>query len=89
MKTVALVFPNQLFEITPFKDLKCDFYKRSEGNVHFICNEGKAIESAVEQTIQSGERVNLPVSVIATVPDKFGNEPVAKFTITLSMKEKV
>jgi len=72
-----------------FKDLKCDFYKRSEGNVHFICNEGKAIESAVEQTIQSGERVNLPVSVIATVPDKFGNEPVAKFTITLSMKEKV
>ena len=24
MKTVALVFPNQLFEITPFKDLKCE-----------------------------------------------------------------
>ena len=26
MKTVALVFPNQLFEITPFKDLKCELY---------------------------------------------------------------
>ena len=26
MKTVALVFPNQLFEISPFNDLKCELY---------------------------------------------------------------
>jgi len=26
MKTVALIFPNQLFELTPFKDLKCELY---------------------------------------------------------------
>jgi len=71
-----------------FKDFKCDFYKRAEGDVHFICRVGKAIAKAVEQTISTGERVNLPVSVIATVPDKSGAEPVAEFTITLSMKEK-
>ncbi|MEA1882565.1 MAG: DUF4442 domain-containing protein [Candidatus Marinimicrobia bacterium] len=71
-----------------FKDLKADFFKRAEGDVHFICKEGKAITEAVNQTILTGERVNLPVSVIATVPDKFGDEPVAEFTITLSMKEK-
>ena len=71
-----------------FKDLKADFFKRAEGDVHYICKEGKAIEAAVAETIQTGERVNLPVVVIATVPDKFGNEPVAEFTITLSMKEK-
>ena len=71
-----------------FKDLKCDFYKRSEGNVHFICKEARVITEAVNETISTGERVNLPVKVIATVPDKFGDEPVAEFTITLSMKEK-
>jgi hypothetical protein len=42
----------------------------------------------VNETITTGERVNLPVKVIATVPDKFGDEPVAEFTITLSLKEK-
>lgn len=71
-----------------FKDLKAEFFKRAEGDVHYICKEGKAIEAAVEETLRTGERVNLPVPVIATVPDKFGDEPVAAFSITLSMKEK-
>ena len=71
-----------------FKDLKSDFYTRAEGNVHFICKEGKAITQAVNETISTGERGNLPVKVIATVPDNFGDEPVAEFTITLSLKEK-
>ena len=71
-----------------FKDLKANFLKRAEGNIHYICSEGKAIAAAVEETIRTGERVNLPVPVIATVPDKFGDEPVAEFIITLSMKEK-
>ena len=71
-----------------FKDLNAEFFKRAEGDVHYICKEGQAIEAAVEETLRTGERVNLPVPVIATVPDKFGDEPVAKFSITLSMKEK-
>ena len=71
-----------------FKDLKANFLKRAEGNIHYICSEGKAIAAAVEETIRTGDRVNLPVPVIATVPDKFGDEPVAEFIITLSMKEK-
>ena len=62
--------------------------KRAEGDIHYICSEGKAISAAVEEAIRTGERVNLPVPVIATVPDKFGGEPVAEFIITLSMKEK-
>ena len=71
-----------------FKDLKANFLKRAEGDIHYICSEGKAIAAAVEEAIRTGERVNLPVPVIATVPDKFGGEPVAEFIITLSMKEK-
>ena len=71
-----------------FKDLEANFLKRAEGDVHYICKEAKAISAAVEETIKTGERVNIAVPVIATVPDSFGEEPVATFTITLSMKEK-
>ena len=71
-----------------FKDMTSNFLKRAEGDVHFICKIREKIDKAVEEAIESGERVNLLVPVIATVPDKFGNEPVAEFTITLSLKEK-
>ena len=54
----------------------------------FICNYKKEIEQAVQKVITSKDRVNLEVPVIATVPEKLGNEPVAEFKITLSMKEK-
>ena len=71
-----------------FKDMKANFLKRAEGDVHYICNEGKKIAQAVDQTLKTGERVNLLVPVTATVPEKFGDEPVAEFSITLSLKEK-
>ncbi|SVA52088.1 uncharacterized protein METZ01_LOCUS104942 [marine metagenome] len=71
-----------------FKDMKANFLKRAEGDVHYICNEGKKIAQAVDQTLKTGERVNLLVPVTATVPEKFGDEPIAEFTITLSLKEK-
>ncbi|GIS73105.1 MAG: hypothetical protein CM1200mP10_26820 [Candidatus Neomarinimicrobiota bacterium] len=35
-----------------FKDLTANFLKRAEGDVYFICREGKAITEAVEKTIQ-------------------------------------
>ena len=71
-----------------FKDMKANFLKRAEGDVHYICNEGKKIAQAVDETLKTGERVNLLVPVTATVPEKFGDEPVAEFSITLSHKEK-
>ena len=71
-----------------FKDMKANFLKRAEGDVHYICNEGRKIAQAVDETLKTGERVNLLVPVTATVPEKFGDEPVAEFTITLSLKEK-
>ena len=71
-----------------FKDMKANFLKRAEGDVHYICNEGKKIAQAGDETLKTGERVNLLVPVTATVPEKFGDEPVAEFSITLSLKEK-
>ena len=74
--------------IVIFKDLNANFLKRAEGDTYFTCKNLASIREAVDQTIESGERVNLKVPVIATVPTLFGKEPVAEFSITLSLKEK-
>ncbi len=71
-----------------FKDLKSSFIKRAEGETFFTCSHTKEIEAAVKKAVDSKQRVNIEVPIIATVPEKFGDEPVAEFTITLSMKEK-
>jgi acyl-coenzyme A thioesterase PaaI-like protein len=71
-----------------FKDFKAEFLKRAEGDVLFTCRDGAAIRRAVEEATRTGERVNHPVHVTATVPSRFGAEPVAKFELTLSLKTR-
>jgi hypothetical protein len=71
-----------------FKDLQADFLARAEGDVLFACNDGAAIAQAAQRALETGERQNLPVQIVATVPDKKADEPVARFTLTLSMKKK-
>ena len=70
-----------------FKDFKAEFLKRAEGDVHFVCEDGIAIQNLVRAAEETGERQNLPVQIIATVP-KISDEPVAKFILTLSIKKK-
>lgn len=71
-----------------FKDMHAEFLKRADGDVHFTCTDGKKIVQAFTATIADGERKNIPVNVVATVPSKYQDEPVAKFTLTLSMRHK-
>lgn len=71
-----------------FKNVQAEFLKRAEGDVLFTCEEGVMVTDLVEKAIETGERVDLPVPVTATVPSKFGTEPVAKFILTLSLKRK-
>lgn len=71
-----------------FKDFHAEFLKRAEGDVLFTCTQGAEIQAMVAQALESGERQNLKVHVVATVPSKLGEEPVAKFILTLSIKKK-
>lgn len=71
-----------------FKRMEAVFLKRAEGDVHFICDQGRDISSVVTAAIQSASRVELPVSVVAIVPGKLGEEPVARFTLVLSLKKR-
>jgi len=70
-----------------FKDMSASFLKRAEGDVHFYCDQGDEIRSLVERAIQTGERVEQSIKIIATVPS-ISDDVVAEFKLTLSLKEK-
>ncbi len=71
-----------------FKDIRAEFLKRAEGDVHFTNTDGPLIQGLIDRALASGEREEATVRVIATVPKKLGDEPVAKFELTLSIKRK-
>ena len=72
-----------------FKDLRAEFLKRAEDDVHFACEEGANIVALVERAMAGGERQETTVNVVARVPKKLGDEPVARFAMTLSVKKRV
>ena len=71
-----------------FKDFQADFLKRAEDDTYFTCEQGREISALVDLVSRSEERQEMAVNVTATVPTKFGDEPVAKFTMTLSLKRR-
>jgi len=72
-----------------FKSLHADFHKLADGDTVFRCEDGRAVTAAVARADESGERITLPVRVIATVPSRYDATPVATFTLELSVKKKV
>ena len=71
-----------------FKDIRGEFLKRAEGDVHFTNEDGRVVQDLIRRALESGERQEATVHVTATVPAKLGSEPVAKFELTLSVKKK-
>ena len=71
-----------------FKDIKAEFLKRAEGDVHFTNEDGPVVQDILRRTAETGERAEATVRVTATVPSKLGNEPVARFELTLSLKKR-
>ena len=71
-----------------FKDVEGRFFKRAEGDALFTCEDGETISELVYRVIASGEREERPVRVVVTVPEKLGDESVAEFVLTLSLKRR-
>ncbi len=71
-----------------FKDVQGRFWKRVEGDALFTCDDGEAISELVHRAIASGDREEQPLRVVVTVPEKLGEEPVAEFVLTLSLKRR-
>jgi hypothetical protein len=70
------------------KDMEANFLKRAEGEVWFTNDDGPIIQDLIRRALESGEREEATVRVAATVPEKNGNEPVATFELTLSIKRR-
>lgn len=68
-----------------FKDFQAHFRRRAEGDVHFICEQGRDIEQFVGLAAASDERVERTFDVLAIAPAQ-GGECVATFKLTLSLK---
>ena len=71
-----------------FKDMQADFLKRVDGDASFTCTAGKNIEALIQTVIESGERQNQTISVEVTSPEKYGDEILATFRMTLTLKKK-
>jgi acyl-coenzyme A thioesterase PaaI-like protein len=71
-----------------FAEVKAEFLKRADGDVLFRSRDGQRIAAAVQRADETGERQTIPVEVVATVPDRYGDEPVARFALGLSLKRR-
>lgn len=70
-----------------FKDFSADFLKRADGHVHFICEEAAGVNDLIQGACASSERLEKTFNGYAIVPSQ-GDEPVAKYTLTLSVKNR-
>ncbi|TDH26055.1 DUF4442 domain-containing protein [Segetibacter sp. 3557_3] len=61
------------------------YYKKATGTIVFTCNEGAAINDAVERAIQTGEATTIRCHTIGTNEK---GEVVAEFYYTWSFKQK-
>ena len=71
-----------------FKDVHGDFLKRTDSDAYFTCRNGPEIAQAVEKASETGERQNVLCEIEVTCPKTQGDEIVAHFKMTLSMKDK-
>ncbi len=70
-----------------FKDVRGEFLRRPEADVHFACEQGRELQELMDRAEASGERENLLVRIVATAP-AISPEPVARFELTLSVKKR-
>jgi acyl-coenzyme A thioesterase PaaI-like protein len=88
LNAARIIYQRHRRVVLVFADVKGEFLKRADGDVVFSCDDGGRIAEAVRQADETGERVTIPVEIVATVPAKYGAEPVARFTLGLSLKRR-
>ena len=62
-----------------------NFYKKAVGISTFTCNDGKAVQQAVQQAIDTGEGTQVTMNAMGTGEK---GEIIAEFNITWSFKAK-
>ncbi|MFZ4405281.1 MAG: DUF4442 domain-containing protein [Pseudobdellovibrionaceae bacterium] len=70
-----------------FKDFHCEFLKRADGDVHFICEQAGAVAELIEQSLSSKERLEGTFHGAAFVAGQL-DQPIMKYSLTLSVRNR-
>lgn len=70
-----------------FKNFSCEFLKRADGHVHFICEQADQVAELIASSSQSAERMEKEFEGYAIVPSR-SDEPVMKYRLTLTVKNR-
>jgi hypothetical protein len=65
--------------------MEAEYYKKGTGKLAFSCNDGKAIENAIAETLRTGEGVTL---ICESMGKNEADQTVASFKFTWSFKAK-
>ena len=63
-----------------------EYYKRVNTYAHFTCTQGVELYALCNEVVATGERLEASIVIIVTAPEEFGDEPVAKITQVISLK---
>jgi acyl-coenzyme A thioesterase PaaI-like protein len=88
MPAAKLLFSRHRDVKLVFGEMHAEFLKRADGDVVFRSTDPRRVADAVREAARTGARVHAPVEVVATVPSRYGDEPVARFRMTISLKRK-
>ncbi len=69
-----------------FKNFDAQFLKRADGHVHFVCDQVSEIRELIEDARKTPERLEGTFEGYAVVEG--GKEPVMKYKLTLSVKNR-
>lgn len=68
-----------------FKGMNAEFLMRAESDITFISEDGAKVSHAMNRSLELGERINEPISVLAK---NTKNEIVATFEMIVSVRVK-
>lgn len=71
-----------------FKNFHADFLKRCDGDVHFCCDEADKVRALIQRATQTSERLEGTFKAYSLVPSKSGQDKVATYELTLSVRNR-
>jgi hypothetical protein len=89
---VAGAFPMKFMYVTGHrtiplvKSASSEFYQRVKTYALFTCTQGRELDAVCNDVVTSGERRDFTVQVIVTATAEFGDEPVARISQAMSLK---
>ncbi|KTD63034.1 aromatic compounds catabolism [Legionella santicrucis] len=69
-----------------FKSFQAQFLRRPESDVYFMCSEGALVETMIQESKITGERITKPIHIKAFTDYPSFHEEVADFILELSVK---